>query len=129
MFASVDTQVGPIFNPPPPRSLPWQRWGGVGPLEGNLPLYGHKDPKDFVAAIKKPRKIVLTGPGGNERPGDGGRRRGGVTVKGARILRNFGKRRRRRGSTPLLSFSPLLEGFGGVFNSPLSSDSISSALC
>jgi len=28
-------------------------------LEGNLPLYGHKDPKDFVAAIKKPRKIVL----------------------------------------------------------------------
>lgn len=36
----------------------------MGPLEGNLPLYGHKDPKDFVAAIKKPRKIVLTGPGG-----------------------------------------------------------------
>lgn len=25
----------------------------------NLPLFGHKDPKDFVASIQKPRRIIL----------------------------------------------------------------------
>ena len=27
--------------------------------EGNLPLWGFKDPKEFVQAIKKPRRIVI----------------------------------------------------------------------
>lgn len=65
--------------------------------EGNLPLLGFKDPKDFVQALKRPRRIVILVQAGS--PG-----RGGDEARGKPVACTTGMRT--RGRTDQLGLAP-----------------------